>query len=1139
MRTWDFTHSGIRPTLSRLFYQHGLLVAHYPKSLLILLCVAIPVLASPILMWSLFDKLTLSPRYWSSSAQSPASSSGDARVDSSVTSSYFHCILNPDQCNDMPPYWLNGAPALSLQQIVVSFSSYRQPIGNILRNAQKISEHLFSVIDKSFREFNKSSSEYICYQVESSFLDDSIYPEPKCLVLSPIPIILNIFHEKPSKILDPYAPHTLSNDSQLRNPSSSVKELLFGGFWTHWSSILGLGLVDTSDQLTFSLTLFLNTSSQHIQTEQSEFVKILRRNFNFGVKQTEWLHIFYPRDEELVELFPLIFLYSVVFLYISISVSKIEEVKSRVGLACAAILTLFGSVCISVGMCILFGLRATLDGRDVVPFIIVVIGLENILLVTNCVISTPRELDAPLRIAKGLGQQGVAITRSLATQISLLLLAYLTFNPAIQEFCIISILGLLNNFLLLMAFFIPILSIDLKRLELSDMRQTEFIQNSDTNNHRQKDSGKNPIYLKIIHKLEEVRILQKIFTFLLCVLLAWWLLTSRSSLQMLMQEMGIDDAEKLRHTISSMIGTDSTAEDTTMGQVSQEESNPYFQELHENIISDRQYVHDQHYSFTLQPSNDSNIALCGANPCWTELIKYHLPNLFTYYDISLVGEYITLLPPIYLRAVGNREVPPNDVTHVGHAGYLRPPEFGLDFLLMIIGSLFTISLVLSVTNQLVFNLTLHKGMPSNSDLHNANIRYQILGTLYDGSQVIQPLEYVLYNNNNFIATRLRDMRLQLWNISPKQNNFSINQWRQINLAENMHLESSDLELRGTVNGSDSDSSSKGEENSSLIRGYEFPKHFNFLAPHLDSLRSTLPERQKRIPLFDINDPILWCIECCDSWLAAGFQNGLITLWNIHSSQLVLQLQPTSTGVTCIKIIPRPYNVILYGTVDGFIVKIPISNPSLVQKLKISDNMATHIEYAHNRVVVSNFECALRVYRVDRMTELFTLLRHPGYITCICIDNNPLLGCATGCKKGMVCSWDLETGTCVRNFQETQHKIISILTTTSLVISLAMDRMVRMRERRSGEMVKKIQPDSMARSMCLLTENLLVVGCKGCAVLYNLTYDMLEPKVIQLREGKEMDHVSKILKITTSVFACTTRKYIYMLSWGISKKEKTD
>ena len=1136
MNSYSRTQIGVKQSLSLLYYQHGLIVSHYPKTFLFLLCVAIATLTSPILMWSLFDKLTLSPRYWTSNAGYIGLSPS---ADSTSSNSYFQCLLHPDQCTEMPPSWFHGSPAMSMQQIVVSLSSYRQPIGNILRNTQKISEQLLGAIDASFEEFNQvSGSQDICFRVHSSFLDDVIYSNPKCLVLSPLPIILNVFHEKPSKSLDLFAPQFLSNDSQLRNPYSSVKDLLFGGFWTHWSPLLGLGTVDTSDQLTFSLTLFLNTSSRQIQTQQTEFTNILHRNLGIIAQQSDWLQIFYPQDEELVELFPLIFLYSVVFLYISISVSKIEEVKSRVGLAFVAVLTLFGSVCISVGVCILFGLRASLNGRDAVPFIIVVIGLENILLITKSVISTPRELDTPLRIAKGVGQQGVAITRSMVTQISLLMLSYLTFNPSIQEFCLIAIFGLVNNFFLTMTFFLPILSLDLKRLELSDIRHTP--DSSLTNRAaRQTDSSLTPHYLKIIQKLEEVRILQKLFSLILCIFLAWWLITSRSFFQTLSQELGIDNPENIRQSLYSIIGSENPALDKDVRESNSQQSNPYFQELHENIISDSGYVYERESSLALHPSNDSGIALCGANPCWTELIKYHLPSLFSYYGMSLTGEYITLLPPIYLRAVGSQAVPPHDNTLSANVRYIQPPEFGVDILLMTVGSLLLISLIVISGNQLVFWLTLSKGMPSNPGLHNANITCQILGTLYDGSEIVQPLEYVVCSNNNIIATRLRDTQVQLWNVSAKQNSFSINQHKQINLAQSIRPDSSDVHQQTeSISDESTDSSSRSQE-TDTVKGYEFPKYFSFLAPHLDILRATLPERPKRMPLIDMSAPILWCIKSSESWLAAGFHNGLVTLWDIYSNKLILQLKPTAAGITCIQIVLRPHNLIICGTVDGHIIKISIANPSLVQVIKVSDNMTTHVEYAHNRVVVSNFDCALRVYRVDRMAELFTLLRHPGHITCTSLDNNYLLACTTGCKNGMVCSWDLETGTCIRNFQETKHKIISVLTTKALIISLALDRLVRMRERLSGELVKKVEPDSMPRSMCLLTENQLVVGCKGSAVLYNLAYDMLEPKVIQLREGKELDHVANILKITPSVFVCTTRKYIYMLSWGICKKEKSE
>ena len=46
---------------------------------------------------------------------------------------------------------------------------------------------------------------------------------------------------------------------------------------------------------------------------------------------------------------------------------------------------------------------------------------------------------------------------------------FLTFVPAIQEFCLFASIGLLVDFYLQMVFFATVLSIDIRRLELSDL----------------------------------------------------------------------------------------------------------------------------------------------------------------------------------------------------------------------------------------------------------------------------------------------------------------------------------------------------------------------------------------------------------------------------------------------------------------------------------------------------------------------------------------------------------------------------------------------------------------------------------------------------------------------------------------------
>lgn len=107
----------------------------------------------------------------------------------------------------------------------------------------------------------------------------------------------------------------------------------------------------------------------------------------------------------------------------------------------------------SVGLCFFFGLRLTLDGREVFPYVVVAVGLENVLVLTKSVVSTPSHLDVKIRVAQGLSREGWSITKNLLTEVTILTVGFFTFVPAIQEFCIFAVVGLLSDFFLQMFFY--------------------------------------------------------------------------------------------------------------------------------------------------------------------------------------------------------------------------------------------------------------------------------------------------------------------------------------------------------------------------------------------------------------------------------------------------------------------------------------------------------------------------------------------------------------------------------------------------------------------------------------------------------------------------------------------------------------
>ena len=70
------------------------------------------------------------------------------------------------------------------------------------------------------------------------------------------------------------------------------------------------------------------------------------------------------------------------------------------------------------------------------------------------------------RIAVGLSKEGWAITRNLFTLVIMTSMGIVFFNYVLKEFCIIALVGLLCDAFLQLVFFLTVLSIDLRRLEV-------------------------------------------------------------------------------------------------------------------------------------------------------------------------------------------------------------------------------------------------------------------------------------------------------------------------------------------------------------------------------------------------------------------------------------------------------------------------------------------------------------------------------------------------------------------------------------------------------------------------------------------------------------------------------------------------
>ncbi|KAI5954390.1 NCR1 [Candida jiufengensis] len=167
--------------------------------------------------------------------------------------------------------------------------------------------------------------------------------------------------------------------------------------------------------------------------------------------------------------------YIVMFIYASLALGgKLPNrsikslVKTRFTLGLGGIIIILLSVTSSVGFFSIIGLKSTLIIAEVIPFLILAIGIDNIFLIVHelhKITEIEPELDIPTRISKSLKIIGPSCLISAILQVSMFLLASTVDMPAVKNFAIYSAGAITVNFILQMTCFIGLLALDQKRIE--------------------------------------------------------------------------------------------------------------------------------------------------------------------------------------------------------------------------------------------------------------------------------------------------------------------------------------------------------------------------------------------------------------------------------------------------------------------------------------------------------------------------------------------------------------------------------------------------------------------------------------------------------------------------------------------------
>ncbi|XP_028042976.1 sterol regulatory element-binding protein cleavage-activating protein [Bombyx mandarina] len=459
--------------VAQIYYSYGLFCSSYPITAITLALSIVLLCCYPLLNVPLPGNVPTAINFPLNSdhlRQSTDPGCADNKCTSTPTSQ-LDLLFNETQ--RLPYIWAKDKPLLYVQQIILKigvspwnsnlkmWDAFRAPIQEVFRLLETIRNHEDPDLKQTLQQN--------CYQIgaikrrESKASIERVLPEYSCLLLSPA----NLWQQNLQTFsLDTNIVNTVYNYQNLQKGKVSIAEMAFG-MQMRDTGIKRYPLRARPRVLQYAVTIFYdNPEDRFIQslTKKLQDMYPLYQDKSH-VNVDEVTLVYYPGQFNYRELVPLTITFVGLFLYVYFSVRKIEYIRSKLGLAACAVVTIAGSLSMSMGICFYFGFSLSHQGKEIFPYLIIIVGLENVLVLTKSVTSTDSRLDVKIRLAQGLSREGWSITKNLLTEITIFTVSFFTFVPFIQEFSIFMIVSLLSDYFIQILFFATVLGIDVRHIE--------------------------------------------------------------------------------------------------------------------------------------------------------------------------------------------------------------------------------------------------------------------------------------------------------------------------------------------------------------------------------------------------------------------------------------------------------------------------------------------------------------------------------------------------------------------------------------------------------------------------------------------------------------------------------------------------
>ncbi|XP_069076123.1 NPC intracellular cholesterol transporter 1 [Pleurodeles waltl] len=275
------------------------------------------------------------------------------------------------------------------------------------------------------------------------------------------------------------APASLNDTTMLHDPCLGT----FGGPIFPWL-VLGGYDEDNYNNAT-ALVITFPVNNYHNDTEklnralawEKEFISFLKNynNSNLSIAFSSERSIEDELNRESnSDLFTVGISYAVMFLYISLALGNIRScarllVDSKISLGIAGIVIVLSSVACSLGIFSYAGIPLSLIVIEVIPFLVLAVGVDNIFIIVQTLQRDERPLGESLdqQIGRVLGEVAPSIFLSSFSETIAFFLGALSTMPAVRTFSLFAGMAVFIDFLLQITCFVSLLGMDVRRHEKS------------------------------------------------------------------------------------------------------------------------------------------------------------------------------------------------------------------------------------------------------------------------------------------------------------------------------------------------------------------------------------------------------------------------------------------------------------------------------------------------------------------------------------------------------------------------------------------------------------------------------------------------------------------------------------------------